>query len=316
MEDMIARGYTCSLADDRETNMVNRPGIEVVCDDGVCSKCIKTGDGAKPWLMKHHDMDPEDYIRHGFVCGHQLRHDDDAEQVCDDGYCVGCKKPLWSGNRGDVESFLQSGYKCFLIRDVPQYALAEEVEVVCDDGECFGCIDHTDNNQQGRRQPLTVDEMLSLGYSCLLTPKSDGSDVLCEGSRCFQCSPPSDQQSHKEQGYYPVSLRWLDYAEDALDDGFNCGVYLQKTDHQTLDPNKEFNRNSCDGRVCLNCWRSSQPRDSSVNTRLTEMNVERAERLVKRGMRCGVSFGEAEDMPRDRNAEIFCDSGICFVCKK
>merc|ERR1712058_116700 len=71
----------------------------------------------------------------------------------------------------------------------------------------------------------------------------------------------------------------------------------------------------CDGRVCLNCWRSSQPRDSSVNTRLTEMNVERAERLVKRGMRCGVSFGEAGDIPRDRDAEIFCDSGICFVCK-
>ena len=53
--------------------------------------------------------------------------------------------------------------------------------MVCDDGECFGCIDHTDSNQQGRRQPLTVDEMLSLGYSCLLTLKSDGSDVLCDG---------------------------------------------------------------------------------------------------------------------------------------
>ena len=27
----------------RDTNMVNRPGIEIVCDDGMCSKCIKSG---------------------------------------------------------------------------------------------------------------------------------------------------------------------------------------------------------------------------------------------------------------------------------
>ena len=79
--------------------------------------------------MKHHDMDPEDYLRHGFVCGEQFRDDRDAEQVCDDGHCVGCKKPFWSGNRGDVDHFLEAGYKCFLVRDVPKYALAEGVEV-------------------------------------------------------------------------------------------------------------------------------------------------------------------------------------------
>ena len=29
-----------------------------------------------------------------------------------------------------MESYLEKGYKCFLVRDVPQYALREEVEVV------------------------------------------------------------------------------------------------------------------------------------------------------------------------------------------
>jgi len=314
VEDLIARGYTCSLAEDRDTNMVNRPGIEIVCDDGVCSKCIKSGEGGKPWLMKHHDMDPEDYLKHGFVCGEQFRDDRDAEQVCDDGYCVGCKKPFWSGNRGDIDNFLEAGFKCFLVRDVPKYALAEGVEVVCDDGECFGCIEYTERNQQGRKQPQTVDEMLALGYSCLLTSESEGPSVLCEGGRCFQCSPPKDQKSHEEPDYYPVTLRWLDYAEDALDDGYKCGVYLQKPDQQNPHPKRETERQLCEGRICLQCWWNSQPQDNYLLTMLTERFVERAEKLVKMGMKCGVSWGKkVEDMPL--NAEKLCESGICFVCQ-
>ena len=47
---------------------------------------------------------------------------------------------------------------------------------------------------------------------------------------------------------------------------------------------------------------------------LTERFVERAEKLVKMGMKCGVSWGKkVEDMPL--NAEKLCESGICFVCQ-
>ena len=80
----------------------------------------------------------------------------------------------------DVERYLEKGYKCFLVRDVPQYALREEVEVVCDDGECFGCVpgqgeargkyregQHYHNQQ--RHQPKTLGEMIGLGFSCVLT---------------------------------------------------------------------------------------------------------------------------------------------------
>ena len=91
VEDLIARGYTCSLADDRVQNEIPRPGVEVVCDDGVCSQCVKTGDGVRPWMVRNKEMDPEDYLRHGFVCSEEFRNSPDAEDVCDDGHCVGCK---------------------------------------------------------------------------------------------------------------------------------------------------------------------------------------------------------------------------------
>ena len=73
-----------------------------------------------------------------------------------------------------MERYLEKGYRCFLVRDVPQYALREEVEVVCDDGYCFGCVlEETKENQhyqrQQRHQPKTLDEMMGLGYSCVLT---------------------------------------------------------------------------------------------------------------------------------------------------
>ena len=91
VEDWISSGYTCSLADPGVETDQRRPGVEIVCDDGVCAQCVKTDDGVKPWLMKHSDLDPEDYLRHGFVCSEEFRDDRDAERVCDDGHCVGCK---------------------------------------------------------------------------------------------------------------------------------------------------------------------------------------------------------------------------------
>ena len=77
------------------------------------------------------------------------------------------QKPLWSGGRGDVEHYLRNGYRCFLVRDVPEYALADDVEVVCDDGDCFGCILRPGNKEEIK--PKTVDEMVDLGYTCILT---------------------------------------------------------------------------------------------------------------------------------------------------
>lgn len=80
-----------------------------------------------------------------------------------------------------MERYLEKGYKCFLVRDVPKYALREEVEVVCDYGDCFGCVlgmgetrgkyreGQHHYQQQQRRQPKTLNEMMGLGYSCVLT---------------------------------------------------------------------------------------------------------------------------------------------------
>ena len=41
VEDWIARGYTCSLAEQGAASRNPGPGVELVCDDGVCSQCVK-----------------------------------------------------------------------------------------------------------------------------------------------------------------------------------------------------------------------------------------------------------------------------------
>ena len=57
----------------------------------MCSQCVKTSEGVRPWLLRHGDREPEDFIRDGFVCAREFLDDREAESVCDDGHCVGCK---------------------------------------------------------------------------------------------------------------------------------------------------------------------------------------------------------------------------------
>lgn len=132
---------------------------------------MQTGEGVKPWMMRHgRDTEPEDLLRAGLVCSEQFRGSEDAVTACEDGLCVGCKKPHWSGGRGEVEQLLGRGHTCFLVRDVPQYALAAHVEVVCEDGDCFGCVPRSGGEERRRQQrPRTLEEMMGLGYTCVLT---------------------------------------------------------------------------------------------------------------------------------------------------
>ena len=71
------------------------------------------------------------------------------------------------GYRFDVEDFIARGYKCFLVQDVPEYALADDVEVICDDGNCFGCVLRSERKE--KLKPKTVHEMKALGYRCVFT---------------------------------------------------------------------------------------------------------------------------------------------------
>ena len=73
-------------------------------------------------------------------------------------------------NRGykfNVKDFIARGYKCVLVQDVPEYALADDVEVICDDGNCFGCVLRSERKE--KLKPKTVDEMKALGYRCIFT---------------------------------------------------------------------------------------------------------------------------------------------------
>lgn len=86
--------------------------MEIVCDDGVCSQCVKTSEGVRPqvrpWMMRHEHREPEDFLRDGFVCAEEFLEDEGideflegkAERVCDDGHCVGCKVRPHEGTKG------------------------------------------------------------------------------------------------------------------------------------------------------------------------------------------------------------------------
>ena len=65
----------------RVQNELPRPGVEILCDDGVCSQCVKTSEGARPWLLRHGEREPEDFLRDGFVCAEEFLEDSEAERV-------------------------------------------------------------------------------------------------------------------------------------------------------------------------------------------------------------------------------------------
>jgi len=298
VEDLIEKGYTCALADKDVRRELSEPGRRVVCDDGICSECIKTNEGIS-LLEKNRDVDVEDYLKDGYVCSEEAKNAPDADTVCDDGVCFGCRRPILKGGRGDVEDYLENGFTCFLVNGVPKYALAGDVEVVCDDGDCFGCMEVSENPPKKK----SLDEYLDSGYTCTITRKSpeDGDNIVCESGKCFFCT---DGNAPSEE--YPVSRRFLDQAEDYLEDDYNCGLTLQ------LDsPRDDVN---CEGNLCLNCWLGSAE-DGKGTKVITEDIVERAEDLAKNGYRCGVTLGVNEQVENEVGVQAICGSEVCFICR-
>lgn len=300
VEDLIERGYTCALADRDVLTESSEPGRRVVCDDGICSECIKT-DGVVSLLTKRRDVDVEDYLKDGYVCSEEAQDDPDADRVCDDGVCFGCRKPVLKGGRGDVEDFLESGFKCFLVNGVPKYALADDVEVVCDDGDCFGCIQAKETLPKKKKKSL--DEYLDLGYTCAITRKTaeDGDGIVCEEGKCFSCT--SDNGPNEE---YPVSRRFLDQAEDYLDDGYNCGLTLQ------LDSPRDDVL--CEGDLCLNCWLGSDAEGKGTKV-ITEVIVERAEDFTKEGYKCAAILSGKKHVQNEKRVKTICGAEVCFICR-
>lgn len=298
VEDLIERGYTCALADKDVFTESSEPGRRVVCDDGICSECIKTDEGVS-LLNKRRDVDVEDYLKDGYVCSEEAKDDPDAGRVCDDGVCFGCRKSVLKGGRGDVEDYLENGFQCFLVNGVPKYALSKYVEVVCDDGDCFGCIKARENVPK----KTSLDEYLDLGYNCAITRKTaeDGDGIVCEEGKCFSCT--SDIVPNEE---YAVSRRFLDQAEDYLDDGYNCGLTLQ------LDSPREDVL--CEGDLCLNCWLGSDAEAKGTKV-ITEVIVERAEDFTKKGYKCAAILSGKKQDQNENGAKTICGEEVCFICR-
>jgi len=303
VEDLIEKGYTCSLATANEEKSLNEfPGVRIVCDDGFCSKCVKTDEGVNV-LYKRDDIDVEDYLRDGFVCSEEAHNAPDAHAVCDDGVCFGCRKPVWRGGRGDVEHYLALGFKCFLVNDVPQYALAENVNVVCDDGDCFGCLKI--DQKKPIIKKLTLDQYLDQGYSCTITRNSadDADNIVCEDGKCFSCSRV-ESESFKE---YPVTRKFLDQAEDFLEDGYKCGLLP----HHSVEIQNDI---LCTGGLCLDCWQSTASANSRTKS-IDENLVDKAEKLMKSGLGCSVVL---EIVKQDDYAGVktLCGEEACFICRE
>ena len=72
---------------------------------------------------------------------------------------------------------------------------------------------------------------------------------MCDGGKCFRCSPPGGQQQHQQQEH-PVTRRWLDTAEDLAEDGRSCGVFPR---HEAAAVSCSGAAEVCEGEVCLRC---------------------------------------------------------------
>ena len=129
-----------------------------------------------------------------------------------------------------------------------------------------------------------------------------GPGLVCEGGRCYRCSPPAGQQ-------FPVSVRLLDTAEDHLEDGYTCGLTPRSASADS--PASEIVL--CEADICLVCWRADgQYRARSHVRTVTEVTVERAERLAKRGQHCAVLFSSLGST--STSASSLCDGDLCFIC--
>jgi len=271
-EDLIARGYTCSLARTQPRLHLNTDSRRYVCDDGICIECVLTGEKAKP-VAEFLD-DPEDYLKAGFACtpyNSRIPHLE-AGIVCDDGFCFECKKPAWIGKRGDLDIYLRGGHKCFNVDDVPEDVLKENVRVVCDDGYCFGCIEHlpiTSTNEEARvlTEPLPVarlyqvtrhfldeaEDLLDDGYYCGLTNQINirnrfGKErVVCEGSLCLVCRLASDVGGKEK--LVAVSEFVVERAKDLVDISFKCSAVLERIDVKS----DVFKKVLCDTEMCFVC---------------------------------------------------------------
>ena len=141
--------------------------------------------------------------------------------------------------------------------------------------------------------------MKALGYRCVFTSSinSDSDGVTCEGGKCFKCSPPTT-----------VSAKFLDEAEDYLENEYGCGLY-HKYDFVRATCSK---RVLCERDICVKCKCKAQADGSFVS----EYILEKVEELTKMGMKCRVRLNGAPSSSQDE--EIICETGgskVCFVCR-
>ena len=133
----------------------------------------------------------------------------------------------------------------------------------------------------------------------------ENSDV-CEGGMCFKCSAPQGASVE-----HPVSRRFLDDAEDLVDNGRVCDLYPNGGDPIGC----AGERSVCEAGLCLRCCAGPQGGQG-----LSENIIQRVERLAEAGMRCGVILGpEARShTPQEAPGVLtVCDGDkVCYVCRQ
>jgi len=264
VEDLIARGYTCSRSSERTEFGSSVDGTRIICDDGLCFECVLTEKRPQSFLQGA-DVDVEDYLKAGYTCTQdRAARTPQAGVVCDDGRCYRCTdQPLVSvGGRGDVEDYLEDDYTCFLMAGIPKEAFKDDVVVICDDGECFGCMNNvapvtqnaqgssTDRYEQFAVTKRFIDEAEDLleDYNCGLTITNKPSNnqrtvrTVCEGSLCLVCS--SDRKD-----LVPVTRNTVEVVEDLLDTGYRCSAVLEKVKGTST----ASERIVCDREMCFIC---------------------------------------------------------------
>ena len=141
---------------------------------------------------------------------------------------------------------------------------------------------------------------------------SDSVGVTCDGGKCFKCSPP-DESSILQEEEFPVSARFLDQAEDYIDDDYSCGLYHK---HDYIRGKCDPTRKLCEGDICIRCCyvRLAQADGSYVS----EYILENVEKLIKMGLKCSAKL-DGRPASTSPGEEIVCERGgskVCFVCRR
>merc|ERR1712055_983628 len=153
VEDLIVRGYTCSLADTNQKSWQRERVIntEVVCDDGICIECVLAGKKVKPSAAIYEDTRGESLvqkktprkvssIQYPVSRNYEDTRGESLVQKKTTRKVLSMQYPVSRHFLDEAEDFLDDGYSCGLTPSPYENGKRFGKErVLCEGGLCLVC---------------------------------------------------------------------------------------------------------------------------------------------------------------------------------